>query len=222
MPPGYLRSECGRRTGRWRWKVDGWHSCKPPTSPIQTPRGPAGVGSTVPGGDRLKFNLLDKIESLDDDRIVAVKHVTLAEEYLADHFPTFPVLPGVLMLEAMTQAASWLLHRRTGFGKSIAVLKEARNVKYGQFVAPGDWLRVDVSWLKTVGELDDVAGATFKAAGSVSGGDPAISARLELAYFNLGDKNPALAAADARLVEHTRRRWDVLASGLNTAAAAAL
>ena len=57
----------------------------------------------------MKFNLIDKIESISDDRIVASKQVSLAEEYLADHFPTFPVLPGVLMLEALTQAAGWLL-----------------------------------------------------------------------------------------------------------------
>ena len=60
----------------------------------------------------MKFNLIDKVESITDEKIVAVKYVSLAEEYLADHFPTFPVLPGVMMLEALTQAAGWLLHRR--------------------------------------------------------------------------------------------------------------
>ncbi len=110
----------------------------------------------------MKFNLIDKIESLSDDRIVAVKHVSLAEEYLADHFPTFPVLPGVLMLEAVTQAATWLLHRRHDFARSMAVLKEARNIKYGRFVAPGNFLRVDVELFK----LND-SGAVFKAVGSV-------------------------------------------------------
>ena len=59
----------------------------------------------------VKFNLVDRIEHLSDDRIVGVKYVSLAEEYLADHFPRFPVLPGVMMLEAMTQAAGWLLER---------------------------------------------------------------------------------------------------------------
>src|SRR5436853_5965564 len=58
----------------------------------------------------MKFNLLDKILELSDTRIVATKHVSLAEEYLADHFPSFPVLQGVLMLEALTQAAGWVLH----------------------------------------------------------------------------------------------------------------
>ena len=87
----------------------------------------------------MKFNLVDRIEHLSDERIVAVKYVSLAEEYLADHFPTFPVLPGVMMLEALTQAAAWLMHRRTDFACSMAVLKEARNVKYGRFVGPGSW-----------------------------------------------------------------------------------
>ena len=76
----------------------------------------------------MKFNLIDKIEYLDDQRIVAVKHVSLAEEYLADHFPTFPVLPGVMMLEALTQAAAWVMHRRSNFAKSFAVLKEAKQM----------------------------------------------------------------------------------------------
>jgi 3-hydroxyacyl-[acyl-carrier-protein] dehydratase len=152
----------------------------------------------------VKFNLIDKIESLSDQRIVAVKFVSLAEEYLADHFPTFPVLPGVLMLEAITQAAGWLMHHRTNFSKSMAVLKEAKNVKYGQFVAPGNFLKVDVELHK----LTDT-GATFKASG-FAGNDPALQARIEMAYFNLGEKQTELAGLDGRLIEHHRQRWMVL------------
>ena len=153
----------------------------------------------------MKFNLLDKIESVSDTRIVGVKYVSLAEEYLADHFPSFPVLPGVLMLEALTQAASWVMHRRSGFGKSMAVLKEARNVKYGNFVAPGNYLRVEVELLK-----ETEAGASFKAGGTVNG-NVAVAARIEIAYFNLADKQPHLAELDARLIEHHRRRWGLIA-----------
>lgn len=153
---------------------------------------------------RVKFNLVDKIEQLSDERIVAVKYVSLAEEYLADHFPTFPVLPGVMMVEAAVQAAGWLMHHRTGFAKSMAVLKEARNVKYGQFVAPGNFLRVEVDILKPTD-----AGASFKAAGGVNG-EQAVQMRIELAYFNLSERNPELSAIDARLIEHHRRRWELL------------
>lgn len=152
----------------------------------------------------MKFNLIDKVEQLTDTRIVGVKYVSLAEEYLADHFPTFPVMPGVMMLEAITQAAGWLLHVRTDFAKSIVVLKEAKNVKYGHFVAPGNFLRVDVELLKTT-----ETGATFKAAGSV-GDAQALSARVELAQFNLGEKQPDLAGLDARLQEHNRKRWELI------------
>jgi len=153
----------------------------------------------------VKFNLVDKIEQLTDERIVGVKYVTLAEEYLADHFPTFPVLPGVMMLEAAIQAASWLLHSRTNFGKSMAVLKEARNVKYGTFVAPGNFLRVQVDLL----QYPSGAGATFKAIGT-TGNSLAVQMRLELAYFNLAEKNPELAGLDERITEHNRRRWELL------------
>jgi 3-hydroxyacyl-[acyl-carrier-protein] dehydratase len=165
----------------------------------------------------MKFNLLDKIESISDTRIVAVKHVSLAEEYLADHFPTFPVLPGVMMLEALTQAAAWLLHRRSGFGKSMAVLKEARNVKYGNFVAPGNHLRVEVEFMK-----ETEAGASFKAGGTVNGAATAVAARIEIAYFNLGDKQPQLAELDARLIEHHRRRWELVAPRETASAAVSL
>ena len=152
----------------------------------------------------MKFNLLDKVDSISLQRIVATKHVSLAEEYLADHFPSFPVLPGVMMLEALTQAAGWVMHRRTDFAKSIAVLKEAKNVKYGNFVAPGNHLRVEVEFAK-----QSDAGATFKATGTVNG-NTAVTARIEIAYFNLADKQPELAALDARLIEHHRRRWSLI------------
>src|SRR3954469_11414241 len=156
---------------------------------------------------RMKFNLLDKIEAISDTRIVAVKHVSLAEEYLADHFPSFPVLPGVMMLEALTQAAAWLLHRRTSFAKSIAVLKEARNVKYGNFVAPGNALRVEVDFFKPTD-----TGAVFKAVGIVND-TQALSARIELSYFNLAEKTPELAILDKQLIDHTKTRWSVLHHG---------
>ncbi|MEM8865751.1 MAG: beta-hydroxyacyl-ACP dehydratase, partial [Planctomycetota bacterium] len=58
----------------------------------------------------MRFWLLDAIEEVSpDERLVAVKNVSYSEEYLQDHFPEFPVLPGVFMLEAATQAAAWLL-----------------------------------------------------------------------------------------------------------------
>jgi 3-hydroxyacyl-[acyl-carrier-protein] dehydratase len=153
----------------------------------------------------VKFNLIDHVEEASAERFVGVKYVSLAEEYLADHFPTFPVLPGVMMLEALTQAAGWIIHLRRDFACSMAILKEARNVRYGSFVAPGRSLRVEVDLLK-----DIESEVSFKAAGLV-GDAQAVSARLTLSYFNLADRQPELADVDRRLIEHHRNRWALIA-----------
>lgn len=152
----------------------------------------------------MNFELLDSIQHLDDQRIVAKRYLDASEDYLADHFPKFPVMPGVLMLEALTQAATWLLHRRHNFAKSFAVLKETRNVRYGQFVAPGHTLVVEVEWVK---ETPD--GGTFKGTGTVDG-ETALTARFEMVYFDLGEKCPRLAELEYKLKQHTQKRWNAL------------
>ena len=152
----------------------------------------------------MKFYLIDKVREITPQRIVASKSVSLAEEYLADHFPSFPVLPGVMMLEALTQAAAWLLHVNSNFAKSMAVMKDARNLRYGNFVAPGNTLHLDVELFKTM-----PTGAIFKATGIVDN-NQALTGRIELAYFNLGDKQPGLAFHDEKLIEHNKRRWAAL------------
>lgn len=92
----------------------------------------------------MRFDLIDRVIECTGTRIVTVKNVTMAEEYLADHFPTFPVLPGVLMLEAMAQAGRrWLESNGEGSGLPW-VLGRARAVKYGRFIRPGDVMRVEV------------------------------------------------------------------------------
>lgn len=159
----------------------------------------------------MKFELLDKVLQASTTRVVAVKHVSLAEEYLADHFPTFPVMPGVLMLEAATQACGWMMQLRSNFAKPIVVLKEAKNVKYGHFVAPGQALRIEADWVKG----DDCSGQ-FKINGVVelggtAGEKTAFTARLELAYFSLTEKNPAMRHLDESLITHARNRWTVIA-----------
>src|SRR5262249_58553760 len=62
----------------------------------------------------MHFDLVDRVLEQSPDRIVTLKHVSAAEEYLQDHFPTFPVLPGVMMLEAMVQAGRRMLEKRAG------------------------------------------------------------------------------------------------------------
>lgn len=107
------------------------------------------LSSTFSAITQVKFQLIDAVIEQSDDRIVAIKNVSIAEEYLQDHFPTFPVLPGVLMLETLVQAARTLLAGRTGNPRFV--LGQVRALRYGQFVRPGQALKVDVTIL---GESD--------------------------------------------------------------------
>lgn len=94
----------------------------------------------------MHFDLVDRVLEQSPDRIVTLKLVTGAEEYLQDHFPTFPVLPGVMMLESLVQAAQRLLKDRA---PAPLVLGRVRALKYGRFVKPGATLRVEVSLHKS-------------------------------------------------------------------------
>lgn len=93
----------------------------------------------------MHFNLVDRILEQSDDRIVTIKQVTRSEEYLQDHFPSFPVLPGVFMVESLVQAARVLVERRPETAGKRIVLGGVRALKYGSFVRPGETLRVEVT-----------------------------------------------------------------------------
>ena len=92
----------------------------------------------------MHFNLIDRVLERTDTQIVTLKHVSSAEEYLQDHFPSFPVLPGVMMLEAMTQAGRSFLDPDNS-AELPWVLGQARALKYGSFVRPGASIRVTMT-----------------------------------------------------------------------------
>ena len=153
----------------------------------------------------MRFNLVDRIVAVEPGRSLrAVKNLTLGEEYLADHFPTFPVMPGVLMLQTLVEASAWLLRISSEFRHSVIVLREARNVKYGNFMEPGRQMLLTTELIEQDGAL-----ATFKGKGEVDGAST-VSARLTLACSNLRDRNPALQEVDQRLVQHFRQLYRVL------------
>jgi 3-hydroxyacyl-[acyl-carrier-protein] dehydratase len=153
----------------------------------------------------MRFNLIDRIvEVRPGQSLRAVKNLTLGEEYLADHFPTFPVMPGVLMLETLVEAGAWLLRLTDDFASSVIVLREARGVKYGTFMEPGKQMAISVELVERQNGL-----ATFKGKGE-SEGQTTVSARLTLADYNLRDRDPALRPADERLVEHFRGLYGLL------------
>lgn len=89
----------------------------------------------------MHFDLVDRVLEQSADRIITIKHVSAAEEYLQDHFPTFPVLPGVMMLEAMVQAGRRLADHGRADARPL-VLSRVRALKYGKFVKPGATLQI--------------------------------------------------------------------------------
>src|ERR671925_1036241 len=102
----------------------------------------------------MRFPLLDRIvEVKPGQSLRAVKNLTLGEEDLADHFPTFPVMPGVLMLETLVEAGAWLLRITDDFRHSVIVLREAKNVKYGSFMEPGMQMAVTAELVERQGVL---------------------------------------------------------------------
>jgi len=165
----------------------------------------------------MKFYLVDRILELEPPkRIVAVKNLSLAEEYLADHFPAYPVLPGVMMIEALVQAAAWLVRASTDFEKNLILLKEAQNVRYGAFVKPGSQLVMDVTAL----EIGPDA-SRFKAAGQCEG-QVAVQAKLTLQHLNVADADPRGGAEiDALLRPFWRERFRLVGGPAAMAAAAA-
>ena len=157
----------------------------------------------------MRFCLLDTILELEPGvRIVAVKRLRPDEDYLQDHFPRFPVMPGVLMLEAMYQASAWLVRQSEGFAHSIVVLKEARNIKYADFVTPGKELVVTAEILK-----QDESLTTLKTQGTIDS-NIAVNGRLILERFNLADRHPQRRNTDPYLRAEMR---DVLKGLLSPA-----
>ncbi len=153
----------------------------------------------------MRFNLIDRIvEVCPGKSLRAIKNLTLGEEYLADHFPTFPVMPGVLMLQTLVEAGAWLLRVTDDFAQSVIVLREVKNVKYGSFMEPGKQMSVGVELIERGGGL-----AMFKGKGE-SEGQTTVSARLSLVCYNLRDRDPALQGRDERIIRHLREQLTLL------------
>jgi 3-hydroxyacyl-[acyl-carrier-protein] dehydratase len=153
----------------------------------------------------MRFILIDKVVSIEPGKeIKTIKNISLAEEYLGDHFPTFPVLPGVLLLEGLIESASWLVRQTENYAHSMVLLEQARNVKYKSFAAPG----AQIEYTVQAGDIQENV-SNFTGFGR-SKNENIIEAKFALRHFNLGDENPVMAAVDAQIIENMKNRWKLL------------
>ncbi|MDR2030378.1 MAG: bifunctional UDP-3-O-[3-hydroxymyristoyl] N-acetylglucosamine deacetylase/3-hydroxyacyl-ACP dehydratase [Puniceicoccales bacterium] len=116
---------------------------------------------------RYPFFLVDKVLTVDDERLVAIKNVTINEPFFQGHFPGRPILPGVLQLEAMAQAAGVLMLRQAEGAGKLAFLMSCDRVKFRRVVEPGDQLRIEIQLLKSRGRRIAVAEGVCKVDGQV-------------------------------------------------------
>ncbi len=136
----------------------------------------------------MRFELIDRVLACSPDQIDAIKNVSAAEEYLGDHFPSFPILPGVMMIEVMVQAARHLIHERQDLPSGPWVVGEVRNVRYGAMVRPGESLRVQVH-VRSVDTQASPPTVSFQGTGTV-GDQTAVQGRFILHPLHINPPQP--------------------------------
>lgn len=117
---------------------------------------------------RYPFVMIDRVvEFVGDDSLVAIKNVSINEPYFQGHFPGNPVMPGVLQLEAMAQAAGILMLRRGSAEGKTTLFMSADRVKFRKPVRPGDQLILNAKLTKTRGDKLAAAEVTCTVDGHV-------------------------------------------------------
>jgi 3-hydroxyacyl-[acyl-carrier-protein] dehydratase len=132
---------------------------------------------------RYPMLLVDAILELEEDRIVGIKNVTINEPFFAGHFPDFPVMPGVLIIEAMAQVAGVLVLKSIPDRKSkLVLLASVEGAKFRRPVLPGHQLRIEMKVTRRKASVAKMHG--------VATVDGAVVAEAEL-MCKLADRAPA-------------------------------
>jgi 3-hydroxyacyl-[acyl-carrier-protein] dehydratase len=108
---------------------------------------------------RYPFLLVDRILEMEPERIVGIKNVTANEPHFMGHFPEFPVMPGVMIVEAMAQCAGVLvLNSMEDRANKLVLLVAIENARFRKPVVPGDTLRMEMKVIKRRASVAKMAG----------------------------------------------------------------
>ena len=126
---------------------------------MKAPLGPATIRELIP--HRYPFLLVDRIEEIEPGvRAVGIKNVTQNEPFFEGHFPDYPVMPGVLILEAMAQVGAVGVMAKEEFRGKLALFAGIDGVRFRRQVIPGDVLRMEVEISRLKGSVGRGRGAT--------------------------------------------------------------
>lgn len=119
------------------------------------------IMETIP--HRYPFLLIDRVVSVEGNRLVAIKNVTINEPFFAGHFPGFPIMPGVLIVEAMAQAGGYLALHQGGeaIGERKVFFLTIDKARFRKPVVPGDQIRFEIEIEQRRGTIWRVDGKAF-------------------------------------------------------------
>ena len=151
----------------------------------------------------MKYRQIDRITLLEPGKkIIGTRTLKSDEQALKDHFPRFAVMPGVMMLEALHQAAMWMIRTGEDFAHPLVLLREARNVKFGDFLAVGETLEVIAEVTKEQDPMVTVRATAQK--------DGKVTVSAKLIFERCSSNEPAEIGTDDDVRARARQQFHEL------------